>query len=98
MALPLRSFVLVQHRGSHHPGGYLGAYWRDTLLSAGLEEEGTAPSLGRRCPCQARLSSFNYLGANVHNFKISDFGDFQTIMEASLGDSSNYSSVFSPRK
>lgn len=46
MALPLRSFVLVEHRGNHHTGGYLGAYWRDTLLSVGLVEEDTAPFPG----------------------------------------------------
>lgn len=46
MALPLRSFVLVQHRGNHHAGGYLGVYWRDTLLSVGLMEEDTAPFPG----------------------------------------------------
>ena len=45
MALPLRSFVLVQRRGNHHTGGYLGAYWRDTLPWVGLVED-TAPFPG----------------------------------------------------
>lgn len=75
------------------PGGILERY-----PPLGWTHGGGHCSFSRKCPCQALLSSLNYLGAKVHNFKISEFGDFQTIMEASLGDSNNYGSVFSPQK